>query len=83
MVVTQSIGPLNKAALGNIIAQRRPHLITRRVIGLTLLIGASLLLGCGQTGPLYLPDEEAPEEHVPKPAVPEQAPSQESEQPEQ
>ena len=32
----------------------------RTTTGLALLLAASLLCACGQTGPLYLPGEEPP-----------------------
>jgi predicted small lipoprotein YifL len=45
---------------------------------LLLLICTLLLAGCGQTGPLYLPEpEQAPEQAT------EQAPEQEQEQPQE
>lgn len=46
---------------------------------LLLLICTLLLAGCGQTGPLYLPEPEQAPEQAPE-RVPEQAPEQEQSQ---
>lgn len=46
----------------------------RQTPPLLLLICTLLLAGCGQTGPLYLPEPEQ---------APEQAPEQEQEQPQE
>jgi len=34
---------------------------THRIVGAALLAGLLLLAGCGQKGPLYLPDEQEPQ----------------------
>jgi predicted small lipoprotein YifL len=50
---------------------------------LLLLICTLLLAGCGQTGPLYLPEPEQAPEQAPEQSperVPEQAPEQEQPQ---
>ncbi|NQX88344.1 MAG: lipoprotein [Halioglobus sp.] len=45
------------------------------VTGLLAVIALSLLAGCGQTGPLYMPVEDAP---VPPPAAPQDSTKQPS-----
>jgi predicted small lipoprotein YifL len=55
----------------------------RQTPPLLLLICTLLLAGCGQTGPLYLPESEQAPEQTPEQAAeqaPEQAPEQQQSQ---
>lgn len=47
-----------------------PRLAVRACLATALLMGAFALAGCGQKGPLYLPDRETSEVQPPAPQPP-------------